>query len=199
MLIEKGKGIYSGYKNIISWKSELEYTISNGQVMPVKSRTEIFDGSGELIVVESQDFNRNPNVTKFVREDKRSGKTRKEIFKTREDIVTRLMLSIYIQQFLKSGKTEEIIQVLSNEPKLTKCRLYIAREEEIEVAGKTKKAYKLCLDPQLGLFNFVKVLIPKAYAWHSTKPDFKWLQYKGLEDNLSSPVVEIKKIKDDSI
>ena len=72
-------------------------------------------------------------------------------------------------------------------------------EEEIDISGEKQKALKICLDPQLGLFNFMKVFIPRAYMWYSAGGDFKWLQYKGLEDNLSSPVVEIKKIKDDSI
>jgi hypothetical protein len=195
-LIERGKGLYSGFKEEISWQSELEYIRQDGEIRPVKSRTETFNALKELIYIESQEFDYDSGIATFKRGDKKSGKEYKEIFEIKEDIVNRLMLGLYIQQFLRSGKQEAAIQMLSNEPKLIKCRLYVIGEEEIEVVGERRQAYKLCLDPQLGLFNFVKVLIPKAYVWHSSSPDFQWFQYKGLEMNLSSPIVEIKQSKD---
>ena len=192
-LIERGKGLYSGFKEEISWQSELEYIRQDGETRPVKSRTETFNTLEELICIESQEFDYDSGIATFKRDDKKSGKEHKEAFRIKEDIVNRLILGLYIQQFLRSGKKEAVIQMLSNEPRLIKCRLYIVSEEEIESAGVKRQAYKLCLDPQLGLFNFVKVLIPKAYVWHLAEPDFEWLQYKGLEVNLSSPIVEIKK------
>lgn len=192
-LIERGTGIYGGFKEEISWQSELEYTRENEQIKPVKNHTVIFNTSGELISVENQEFDYTSSRATFTREDKKSGKVYKEVFTIKEDIVNRLILGLYIQQFLKKDKKETVIQMLSNEPKLIRCRLYIVGEEEIEVTGQKMQAYKLCLDPQLGLLNFVKVLIPKSYVWHSAKPDFEWLKYNGLEVNLSSPIVEIKK------
>ena len=196
-LIEKGSGIYSGFEERISWRSELEYIREAEQIRPIKSQINIFGISGELISIESQEFDYGSDTVTFKREDKISGKIYKEEFKIKEDIVNRLMLGLYIQQFLKSDKKETVIQMLSNEPRLIKCRLYIIGKEEIEINGQSRQAYKLCLDPQLGLLNFVKVFIPKAYVWHSAKPDFEWLKYKGLEVNLSSPIVEIKKTEYD--
>jgi hypothetical protein len=196
MLVERGRGVYGGFKEEISWQSELEYIRQDGEIRPVKSRTETFNALKELIYIESQEFDYDSGIATFKGDDKKSGKEYKEVFEIKEDIVNRLMLGLYIQQFLRSGKQEATIQMLSNEPRLTKCRLYIIGEEDIEVAGENRKAYKLCLDPQLGLFNFVKIFIPKAYVWHSSSPDFQWLQYKGLEMNLSSPIVEIKQSKD---
>jgi hypothetical protein len=198
MLVEKGSGIYGLFKNRISWQSELQYLKKEGQIKPIRNHTNIFNASGELICIEDEEFDYGNNIITFTRDDKKTGKSSKNVFKIKEDIVNRLVLALYIQQFLKSGKKEAEVQMLSNEPKLIDFRLYIAGTEEIESAGEKKQAYKLCLDPQLGLLSFVKLIIPKAYVWHSAKDDFEWLQYKGLEVNLSSPIVEIKKPEDKS-
>jgi hypothetical protein len=196
MLVEKGKGVYGSFKEEVLWQSELEYTGKDGKICPIRSRTETFNTSKELICIESQEFDYGSGIATFKRDDKKSGKEYTKVFKIEGDIVNRLMLALYIQQFLRSGKQEAILYILSNEPNLIKCRLYIVGEEEIEVGGIKMQAYKLCLDPQLGLLNFVKVFIPKAYVWHSSSPDYQWFQYKGLEVSPSSPIVEIKQSKD---
>jgi len=192
-LVERGKGIFASYKEEISWQAELDYIMKDEQARIIKSHNDIFDASGKLISIESQEFDYNSNIATFRREDKRSGEVYSDTFKFKEDIINRFMLGLYVQQFLKSGKKEVAIQMLSNEPKLIRCKLYIVGKEDIEINGQSSQAYKLCLDPQLGLLSFVKILIPKAYAWHSAKPDFEWLRYKGLESSLSSPIVEITK------
>jgi hypothetical protein len=195
-LIETGNGLYSGFKETISWRSNLEYTREASTIRPVRSDTKTYDSAGKLIVVEVQEFDYDSGNAVFRREDKRSGRVYKEFFKIRQDIVNRLTLGLYIQEFLKSGEKERIVYILSNEPRLIRSKIYIVEEEEIDIDGLTEKAYKLCIDPQLGLFNFVKVLIPKAYVWHSSGPDYGWLKYNGLEVNLNSPMVEIRKAED---
>ena len=192
-LIERGKGVFGSFKEEISWRAELDYIMKAEQVRIIKSHNDIFDASGKLISIESQEFDYNSNIATFRREDKRSGEVYSDTFKFKEDIINRFMLGLYVQQFLKSGKKEVVIQMLSNEPKLIRCKLYIVGKEDIEINGQSSRAYKLCLDPQLGLLSFVKILIPKAYVWHLAEPDFGWLRYKGLESSLSSPMVEITK------
>jgi hypothetical protein len=196
-LVETGSGYYTGFKEKVSWQSELEYTREADLIRPVKSMTKTYNSQGKLIMVESQEFDFISNTATFKREDKISDKAYSEAFKIKEDTVNRLMLGLYIQQLLRSGRDNAMIQMLSNEPRMIKCRLYIMGKEEIDINGQKRQAYKLCLDPQLGLFNFVKVFIPKAYVWHSAEPDFEWLKYNGLEVNLNSPIVEIKKTRFD--
>jgi hypothetical protein len=191
-LIERGNGIYTGFKGDISWRSELEYKREGFLVRPIRSQTQAFDMSGQLISVETQEFNFDSNKAIFTRDDKISGRVHKEEFRFKEDIVNRLILGLYIQQFLKSGKDEAFLDILNSEPRLIRCRLYMVGEEEIEIGGVKRNAIKLCLDPQLGLLSFVKVLIPRSYVWHSAEGEFEWLKYNGLELNLNSPIVEIK-------
>ncbi|MDD5503856.1 MAG: hypothetical protein PHV77_00890 [Candidatus Omnitrophica bacterium] len=192
-IIESGSGIYSGFKDKISWISELRYIDTGSSVKPLNSFTKIFDLSGRLISTEEQVFDFNKNKAFFTRCDTVTGKTSRQEFNFNGDVVNRLILALYVQQFLKTGQESAKVEMLSSEPRLIKCGLYIIGKEEIETGGARTMAYKLCLDPQLGLFNFVKVLIPKAYVWHSAEPDFEWLRYRGLEINLDSPIVEIEK------
>jgi hypothetical protein len=195
-LIETGNGLYSGFKEKISWRSNLEYVREASTIRPVRSTTKTYDSSGKLIAVETQEFDYNSGNAVFRSDDKITGRVYKHIFKINQDIVNRLTLGLYIQEFLKSGKDSVFIEVLNSEPRLIKCRLYIVDKEDIEVNGIKKTAYKLCLDPQLGLLNFVKTFIPKAYVWHSAVPEFEWLKYNGLEVNLNSPMVDIRKTED---
>ncbi|MFA5069350.1 MAG: hypothetical protein WC487_04465, partial [Candidatus Omnitrophota bacterium] len=138
-------------------------------------------------------FDFNENKVFFTRHDTVSGRTSRQEFIFKADIVNRLVLALYVQRFLKTGKKSANIEMLSSEPRLIRCGLHIIDKEDIEIGGLMVKAYKLCLDPQLGLFNFAKIFIPKAYVWHSAGPSFEWLKYKGLEINLDSPIVEIEK------
>ena len=59
------------------------------------------------------------------------------------------------------------------------------------VHGQAVTAYRLCVDPCLGPLNFVKVFLPKAYAWHSAGPKYEWLRYAGLEGGINSSKVEV--------
>jgi hypothetical protein len=92
---------------------------------------------------------------------------------------------------LERGQREEPLVFLSNEPRLYTVKLKVIGEDDITINGIKKKAFKLCLDPQLGALNFVKTVIPKSYVWHSRTPEFEWLRYRGLENSLGSPMVEI--------
>jgi hypothetical protein len=192
-LIEKASGRYTGFKQDVSWRSELVYKKQGHILKPVRSQTVTSDMSGELLSIETQEFDYANNTVTFKRDDRLSGKESSKVFRIREDIVNRLLLGLYIQQFLKSGKEEAFIEILSNEPRLIRCRLYILGKEDIEISKQARQAYKLCLDPQMGLLSFIKILIPSSYVWHSAAGEFEWLKYKGLESDLNSPIVEIKK------
>jgi len=113
-------------------------------------------------------------------------------FKFKDDIVTRLILGLYIQKFLENGETEKTVELVSSEPQLYKVNIRITGEEKIDINGREKIAYKLCLDPDIGLLNIFKFFISKTYVWHSSVPDFEWLKYVGLENTISSPKVEIR-------
>jgi len=192
MLTEKGSGLQSGFKSAVSWVARLEFESDDKVVRPLKMDREVFDGSGRLIFTESQRFDFGSKKAIFSSENILSGKRQKKEFRFSGDVVNRLILGLYARRLLEQGKREAQLELLSGEPRLYKFKLYVMDTEAIDINGSMKNAYKLCLDPELGLLNIAKILLPKAYVWHSAKPKFEWLRYEGLESGLNSPMVQIR-------
>jgi hypothetical protein len=85
----------------------------------------------------------------------------------------------------------EEIQMVSEEPKVYNIELKRAGKETIDINGRKITAYRLCVDPMLGPLDFIKVFLPKSYAWHSAAPKYEWLRYTGLEGGVNSKKVEV--------
>ncbi|MBL7170839.1 MAG: hypothetical protein ISS46_02460 [Candidatus Omnitrophica bacterium] len=191
-LVEKVKGYYSGFKGEISWVETLEFESNKVTVRPLKTNKKIFDEYGKVIALEYQEFDFINKVASYYYEYLPAKRKIEKTFKFKDDIVTRLILGLYVQKFLENGETEKTVELVSSEPQLYKVNIRITGEEKIDINGREKIAYKLCLDPDIGLLNIFKFFISKTYVWHSSVPDFEWLKYRGLENTISSPNVEIR-------
>ncbi len=77
------------------------------------------------------------------------------------------------------------------EPRFYNIELDMMGAEEILLMGKTIKAYKLRLDPDLGIFSFINIFLPDAYVWHYAEGQHEWLRYDGLESGIGTPLVDI--------
>ena len=191
-LTEKGKGYYSGFKGKVSWVAALEFESNENAVKPLRMERRTISEEGEPIALEVQEFDFVNKKVTCIYEDLVKGSKRKKIFKIKGDIANRLILGLYVQKFLENGKKKQTVYMLSGEPSLYKINIKVLDKEKININGREKPAYRLCLDPDLGLFNVLKVILPKAYVWHSAAPKFEWLKYVGLEGSVSSPKVEIR-------
>ena len=191
ILAESGEGNYSGFDVKVSWLAELEFESNESIVKPLRMKKYVFNEHGDALVNESQEFDFDKNIVTCVRENipEKSFKTKK--FKFDKDMVNRLLLGLYIQKLLEQGKSQHKVQMVTGEPGFYNIEIKIVDEEIVEINGKAVKAYKICLDPTLGIFDFVKIFLPKAYVWHSANPNFEWLMYKGLEGDINSPRVEV--------
>ncbi|MBF0253269.1 MAG: DUF4886 domain-containing protein [Candidatus Omnitrophica bacterium] len=192
---EQGEGVYSGFESKISWVEEMEILSDEGIVRPLKSEKHIFDEKNKLIAVKMQEYDFKNNVVTCLQEWPGNGTKIKRQYKFTKDITNRLLLGLYIQKFIEKGGTRKKIQMISDEPAIYNIELIIEGKEKINVNGMERSAYKLCLDPNLGMFNIAKIFIPKAYVWHSSNPGFEWLRFKGLEGSISSPTVEINTLE----
>jgi hypothetical protein len=190
ILTEKGSGIYSGFSGKISWEASLEFESTEDMVRPLKMEKQTFDKKGEIIEIESQEFD-FANKKAYYRCERPGKDDIIKKYNFKGDIVNRLILGLYIQKFLESGKRKQKTYMLSSEPQLYKVDIKILDTERIEVSNKERSAYKICLDPDIGLLNIFKIVLPKAYVWHSAYPEYEWLMYKGPESSVSSPKVEI--------
>jgi hypothetical protein len=192
ILTEKGTGSFTGYRDKISWTARLEFERKKDYIRPIRLENRVSDKSGREIVIERQEFDYKNQKASSSRTDLVTKETQEETFKFRGDIINRLLLPLYIQRFLKDGKKEESVSILSPEPRLYKINIFMVSEDQIDIDGKKIAAYKLCIDPQLGLLNILKALVPrKAYSWHSADQDYRWLKYEGPEVGLSSEDIKI--------
>jgi hypothetical protein len=197
-IVEKMKGRYYGFKGYISWVAKTEFERTKEGVKPLNMDQQIFDQSGKLIAVNKQDFDHNKRIVTCIDKDLVKNTTVKKEFAFSKDIINRLVQGVYVQKFLENGQTRREVQFLSPEPAMYNIELKIIGSEELDISGRSRKAYKLAFDPMLGVFNFVKAFLPKSYVWHSSEPIYEWLKYKGLESSVSSPTVEIITLDDDA-
>jgi hypothetical protein len=191
LMTEKAEGIYSSFKGHVSWVAEMKFERTKDSVRPMSLDKKVFDAKGNMIRRERQEFDLAGNTGICTHEEPARNISRTRKFKFDKDVVTRLSLGLYAQKFLKSGKTSEKLQMVSEEPNVYNVELKTLDKETIEVNGLRVAAYRLCVDPRLGALNFVKVFLPKSYAWHSAVPEYEWLGYAGLEGGINSEKVEV--------
>ncbi len=191
LMTEKARGFHSSFNEWVSWVAELKFEQSKRGVRPISLVKRVFDVSGRMIRRETQIFNLADNTATCTHEEPLRNISRTRKFKFYGDVVTRLSLGLYARKFLESGKTSEKLQMVSEEPNVYNVELKRIGKEVIEVSGRKIAAYKLCVDPQLGVLNFAKAFFPKSYAWHSVRPDYEWLKYAGLEGGINSEKVEV--------
>lgn len=191
VMVEKAKGIYSSFDGIISWVAEMEFERTKDSIRPLSLNKRVFDEKGNMVRVERQEFDPAGNTGICTHEEPARNISRTKKFRFNKDVVTRLSLALYAQKFLESGKVREKFQMVSEEPKVYDIELTRLSKETIEVNGRKRTAYRLLIDPALGFLDFVKVFLPKAYAWHSAEPNYEWLRYAGPEGGIKSAKVEV--------
>jgi hypothetical protein len=194
-LTEKGEGKYSGYKHKISWDAQVQFEDSTTTVKPLKMEQHIFNEKGKEIKIIKQDYDYDNNVVTIVTNDLVRKKIRTKRIRFKRTIINRLLLSLYLQKLITNNDTNKVIQMLSEDPRLFNVEIIMKGKEEIDINGEKIEAYKIILDPKLGILSFVKIFLPKAYTWHETKPVYGWLMYQGLEGTIKSPVVRIIRVK----
>ena len=191
ILTEKGEGVYSSFEGLISWVAEMEFESTEENVTPLKLVKRVFDKNGNMIRLEKQDYDPVKKSVTCLHEDipKKISRTKK--FKFTKDAVNRLLLGLYVQKMLEKGMRIAKVQMVSEEPGFYNIDLSVIKTEDVEINGRKRRAYKLQLDPRLGLLDIVKVFFPKSYAWHSAEPKFEWLRYEGLEGDIRSVKVKV--------
>ena len=191
IITEKLEGYYTGFDGKISWIGKEEFERTKDFIRPLNMDQRIFNESGKLIATQKQNFNYTNNSATCSNTDLINNTSVAKKFTFTKDIINRLLQGLYVQKFLESGQTSKKIQLISPGLELYNIELRVVDREEIEINGRKRDAYKLCFDPILGVFSFVKIFLPKAYVWHSAVPPFELLKYQGIETSVDSLEVEI--------
>lgn len=191
LLTEEGKGNYSGFKGITSNKSEFEFISDENRLEPVYLKRQVFSDDGKIIFEETERFDNDKGRVDCEVKHLLKKENKKKAFDYKGDIVNQFMMGSYIRRFLRAGEKERTTYLVNDEPALYRVKLKVVGKEVITVNGKKRDAYKICIDPQIGLLSPVKAFLPKNYDWHSTQPPYEWLMFRGLESSIDSPKVEI--------
>jgi hypothetical protein len=191
ILTEKGEGVYSSFEGPISWVAEMKFRNTEENVTPLKLVKRVFDEDGNMIRLEKQDYDPAKKSVNCLHEDIPKEISRTKSFKFTKDAVNRLLLGPYVQKMLEKGRRIAKIQMVSEEPGFYNIDLSVVKTEDVEINGRKRRAYKLQLDPRLGLLDIAKVFFPRSYAWHSAGARFEWLRYEGLEGDIRSVKVEV--------
>lgn len=191
IMTEKAEGIYSSFKGRISWVAEMKFEHTKDNIRPISLDKRVFDAKGKVIRREKQEFDLASNTVTCTHEEPARNVLRTRKFRFNKNVVTRLSLGLYAQNFLENGKTSEKLQMVSEEPNIYNIELKRMGKEIIDLNGYKILAYRLCVDPNLGPLNFVKTFLPKSYAWHSAVPKYEWLGYAGFEGGINSEKVKV--------
>jgi len=191
ILTEKGQGVYSSFSGPVSWISEVELKITKEKVIPLKLEKRVFDADGNMIRLEKQDYDTAAKSVFCVHKEFPADITRTKEHTFTKDAINRQLLGLYTQKMLQNGKKKARLQMVSEEPQVYDLDLTVVSTEEVEINGRERRAYKLLLDPRLGILDPAKVFFPRAFYWHSAEPDFEWLRYEGLEGGIGSVKVEL--------
>ena len=190
-MTEKGEGIYSGYTGKVKWEALLEYEETD-ILKPLRSEKTVYDEKGKVLSKETHAFDYANKEMGMKYENFASGKKIDKKFSFKGNILDNLSLDPYIQTMLENSKKRAKAELVTSDPDFYNVDIRVKSEETIEKDGKKISAYKICVDPNLGLLNVVKSFGPKAYFWHDTKAPHDWLMYRGPEDKTDSPTVEIR-------
>ena len=191
IMTEKAEGVYSSFDGPVSWVAEIEFESTEETVRPISLEKRVFDEKGNPLRIEKQKFDFSKNIATCSHEDIPKNSVRTKKFKFDKDIVNRQILGLYTQKMLENGKKSAMVQMVSEEPGFYNILLGVVKTENVKINGRKTRAYKIQIDPRLGLLNIAKALFPRAYAWHSSEPKFEWLRYQGLEGGINSVKVEV--------
>jgi len=192
ILTEDGIGYYSGFEDEVSWVSVLRFKSTKDIVKPIRVEKRVLNKAKELLVIETQEFDYTDKKISCTKKDKVKNRETMREFNFSSDPINRLALSLYVQKLLNNGSRERRVDLLTSEPSLIAVDIRVIKEEVIDIHNKELPAFKICLDPNLGLLSIFKVFLPKAYTWHLAEGDFAWLKYKGPESSPTSIKVLIE-------
>jgi hypothetical protein len=102
-----------------------------------------------------------------------------------------MLTGVTVRSMLEAGEKQRTVNIVNEEPAIYSITIRVAGRERIKVNGEERDAFKVCIDPNIGLLSPAKAFIPKNYSWYSCEPPYKWLKFKGLETSIKSPVVEM--------
>jgi hypothetical protein len=190
VLTEEGTGVYFGFDEPVRWKAQAEFLDDGAKITPLRVKKVFYSQvAGKALFEGTQEYDPAKGEVTYQKKWLDPAKETRKTLRYDGDVVNEFLLGMYTERFLKNGDRDKVFYLVSNDPSIYKVTAKVIGEEEVVVNGHTLKSYKLSLDPEVGLFGF---LAPKTYVWHLTSGQCNWLKYRGAEDTIDSPEVEME-------
>lgn len=194
-IYEEAKGFYSSYDGQITRKTEVFYeSTPENNYKILKTQLQFFDKDDKLILSENQIYDYDKKKVFIKSEDFIKNKTKTGEVDIKGIMVVKLTLTLHIMDFLKNGEFKPLYFV-SSRPAVYKIDPKVIKEEEIKWLDKKIKTYKLQLDPDVGMLNFLKFLFSNTYVWFNRDAPYEWVKFEGLETDLGSERVVVETAK----
>lgn len=191
IITEEGKGRYYGFEGETLCRTEAKYTGGKEGIRPVWLKRTVLSVSGKTLLEETQDYGTDKDEVRCSVKDLAKGSEKCRSFKYKGGIINKMLTGTTVRSMLNAGEKQRSVNIVNDEPAVYSITIRVEGREKITVNGRETDAFKVCIDPNIGLLSPVKVFIPKNYSWYSCDPPYRWLKFKGLEASVSSPVVEM--------
>ncbi len=191
IITEEGKGLYYGFEGETSCRSEAKYTSGKEGIMPCWLKRTVLSAAGKVLLEETQDYGAGKGEVRYLVKDFVKGSEKKKTFKYKGVMINKMLTGATVRSMLDAGEKQRVVNIVNDEPAVYSITIRVEGREKITANGREMDAFRVCIDPNIGLLSPVKAFIPKNYSWYSCEPPYRWLKFKGLEASISSPVVEM--------
>ena len=192
-LLRNGSGDCDKYKKI-TWTNQAEMKEMDGFLYTQYSICGAKDKNGQPIITYKKVFDYEKKKIYWSALDSNGQVIKKATFpikgKTTDDVTLIYFLKTYVAN--RNNDDYKVYYMLTNEPRLYKCKIRVMGEEMLELPLGNKKAIKLKLTGDMGIIDdILDKYVPHTYVWYEPEPPYHWLQYEGLETSISSANVII--------
>jgi len=196
IITEEGKGRYYGFEGETSCRTEAKYESGSDGIKPCWLKREVLSSSGKTLLEETQDYAAGKSEVRCLVRDHVKGSEKNRSFKYKGSMINKMLTGATVRSMLDAGEKQRVVNIVNEEPAVYSVTIRVEGREKITVNGREQDAFRVCIDPNIGLLSPVKAFIPKNYSWYSCEPPYRWLRFKGLEASISSPVVEMTALED---
>lgn len=194
-ITQSGNGKTGGSKVDQKWEV-VAYCWADPYIKPYHSVRKLYSKSGQLLRIDTFNFDYIAKKIYIKKEDKTSNKISHKTLTCYNDILDKYTIGLALHSYPYKQKRKVKFHYVSPDGKLFRMTMIHRGIEKMTVPKGTYTSHKLEMDINLGLLGgIVSAFIPKTYFWYSDQQPPIWLQYEGLDGSLGTPHVIMQATK----
>ncbi|MFH1039107.1 MAG: hypothetical protein V1789_10625 [PVC group bacterium] len=179
---------------------ESRFTLTGGQLAPLRSRETIRDQAGEVVNTLEITFDRERGEVRTQTVSGRGGIIRSDRFTLEPRMVYTQELWLLLRSFPfpRPGREdgEMTCEILTGKPASYSLLIQYDGREDVTTPAGTFSCHRLRMIPDLGVLTWLgKLAAPTIYLWFTIEPPHHWIRYAGPESGPGTPEVVIETIE----